>query len=205
MKIIDKTGNKYGFWTVLGFPQRTNNITSWYCQCVCGTKKMVISNTLVNGRSSSCGCKQYELSAMKNTKHGMAATPTYKSWHAMIQRCQGKGGHESYPERNISVCEKWLSFEGFFADMGIRPANKSLDRIDNTKGYYKENCRWATAKEQHNNKDRTKYVYVDGEKMPIMFACEKYKIGISCARHRLRKGMSDEATFKTPVGKRYRS
>jgi hypothetical protein len=202
LKIIDKTGNVYGFWTVLGSPIRSKYHTHWLCKCVCGTEKIVIGSTLTSGKSMSCGCKQYELAANKNRKHGMAKTPTYKSWHAMIQRCEGKGGHQSYPDRNITVCAEWLSFENFFSDMGLRPERKTLDRIDNSKGYYKENCRWATNKEQHNNKDKTRYVVVDGKKMPIMYACEKYGIGISCARHRLRKGMTDESTFKTP-NKRY--
>ncbi len=80
--------------------------------------------------------------------------------------------------------------------MGMRPVGKTLDRIDNTKGYSKENCRWATPVEQANNKDTTRYVVVDGEKMPIMYACKKYNIGISCARHRLRSGKTDQETFK---------
>lgn len=197
MKIKDKTGNVYGFWTVLGSPIRHQFHTNWLCRCMCGTERMVIGNSLTGGKSKSCGCKQYELASKKNTKHGMASTPTYKSWHAMIQRTQGKGGHESYPLRGISVCEEWLSFEAFFADMGLRPKDKTLDRIDNSKGYSKDNCRWATNKEQHNNKDWTRYVVVDGEKMALMFACEKYGIGISCARHRLARGMTHEQTFKT--------
>jgi hypothetical protein len=83
--------------------------------------------------------------------------------------------------------------------MGERPHNKTLDRIDNDKGYSKENCRWATHKEQLNNTRRTTYATVDGEKMPFAVACEKFNIGISCARHRRKKGFTDEQIFKTPV------
>lgn len=192
----DKTGQTFGFWTVTAFAGRDKrNATVWTCKCVCGVVKNVVVGSLTGGHSKSCGCKQYEVTAKKNTKHGMAGTPTYKSWHAMIQRCEGKGGHESYPDRGISMCKEWHDFDAFIMDMGVRPKNKTLDRIDNTKGYSKENCRWATPKQQANNRNTTKYVEVNGEVMPLVVACEKYKIGISCVRHRLRKGMSEQDAF----------
>jgi len=197
MPFRDKTGQVFGYWTVLGFAGRDGrNATVWNCKCICGTERNVVVGSLMKGKSKSCGCQQYRLSAEKHTKHGLAGTPTYKSWHAMIQRTQGKGGHQSYVDRGFTVCKQWLEFEKFIADMGMRPVGKTLDRIDNTKGYSKENCRWATPVEQANNKDTTRYVVVDGEKMPIMYACKKYNIGISCARHRLRSGKTDQETFK---------
>lgn len=192
----DKTGQIFGFWTVVSFAGRDiSNATLWNCKCICGTEKKVIVGSLMKGLSKSCGCKKYELIASKNTKHGLSGTPTYKSWHAMIQRTEGKGGHQSYVDRGFTVCERWLKFENFVEDMGMRPPKRTLDRIDNTKGYSKENCRWATNIEQANNKDTTKYVVVDGEKMPIMYACKKYNVQISCARSRLRRGKSDQETF----------
>jgi hypothetical protein len=203
MPFRDKTGQSFGFWTVLGFSGRDNqNATVWLCKCVCGTERNVVVGSLMKGRSKSCGCQQYIVTSEKNTKHGMAGTPTYKSWHAMLQRCEGKGDHKSYLKRNITVCEEWFDFNVFLADMGIRPKNKTLDRIDNTKGYSKDNCRWATNYQQMNNRTNTVYVTVDQETMAISDACRKYKIGISCARHRLNRGMSHEETFKTPTRSR---
>ena len=72
----------------------------------------------------------------------------------MKNRCLNSRHHAfaDYGGRGITVCEKWLNFEGFLEDMGVRPAGRSLDRIDNNKGYSKENCKWATQKEQSNNK-----------------------------------------------------
>ena len=192
----DKTGQIFGYWTVISFAGRDiSNDPLWNCKCICGTEKKVVVGSLMKGQSKSCGCKRNELFSLSATKHGMSKTPTYKSWHAMIQRSQGKGGHQSYVDRGFTVCERWLKFENFVEDMGIRPPNKTLDRVNNSKGYSKENCRWATNIEQANNKDTTRYVVVDGERMPIMYACKKYNIGISCARHRLRKGKSDQETF----------
>lgn len=86
-----------------------------------------------------------------NFKHGYYGTPTYKSWSEMIYRCK-KTGKLYWCDRGIRVCERWKKFENFLEDMGERPDGKTLDRIDNSKGYYKTNCRWATSKEQNRNK-----------------------------------------------------
>ncbi len=196
----DKSGQIFGSWKVLEFVGRDKSKKAvWRCQCVCGVIRSVLIGTLMQGTSKSCGCKRIELISKLFTKHGMASTPTYKSWHAMIQRCQGKGGHESYPNRKITVDKKWLSFDNFFAEMGLRPKNKTLDRINNQKGYCLENCQWATSKQQSNNKDNTIYVTVNGEKMSFMTACEKFSIGESCARHRFAKGMTDQDIFTKPL------
>jgi hypothetical protein len=89
-----------------------------------------------------------------NTKHGMYGTKTYNTWHSMKKRCKNKSeaSFKHYGERGITVCEKWLTFEGFYEDMGDRPDGMTLDRIDNNKGYFKDNCRWASKTTQSSNK-----------------------------------------------------
>ena len=89
------------------------------------------------------------------TKHGLTHSPTYETWHAMIQRCTNPRASNwgYYGGRGITVCDRWLhSFENFLADMGMRPADLSLDRIDNDGNYEPGNCRWATAVEQSQNR-----------------------------------------------------
>ena len=86
-----------------------------------------------------------------NKRHGMAGTPEYISWSAMLQRCTNpKAKHyENYGGRGIKVCERWLhSFENFYADMGERPEGKTLHRINVDGDYEPGNCKWATSREQ---------------------------------------------------------
>ena len=81
-------------------------------------------------------------------------TGTYRSWCDMIQRCTNprRDNYERYGGRGITVCERWMTFANFLADMGERPDGTSIDRIDNYRGYEPGNCRWATAIEQAQNK-----------------------------------------------------
>jgi len=94
----------------------------------------------------------------RSLTHGQSHTPTYTSWYAMKQRCSNPNNkvYKYYMERGIDFCERWRKFENFLEDMGPRPEGKTLDRIDNDKGYSIENCRWATHSEQRINQRRMK-------------------------------------------------
>jgi hypothetical protein len=97
-------------------------------------------------------------------KHGHWAghqmTPTYRSWMAMKSRClnPNRRDYDRYGGRGITVCDDWLGFENFLADMGIRPEGMTLDRIDPNGDYEPSNVRWATAKQQGRNQRRNKRV-----------------------------------------------
>lgn len=82
---------------------------------------------------------------------GRKPSPTYNSWRSMIQRCTNPN-HTHYERYKGLLCDEWVEFNNFLEDMGERLEGTSLDRIDNTKGYYKENCRWATPKQQIRNR-----------------------------------------------------
>lgn len=85
---------------------------------------------------------------------GGKASPTYRTWTCMRSRCENKSNpsYNNYGGKGITVCERWKTFALFLADMGERPAGKTIDRLDNTKGYYKSNCKWSTMKEQAQNR-----------------------------------------------------
>lgn len=121
------------------------------CACSCGAETTVFRVNFLAGYSQSCGCLQKQRTSKANLKHGhsrnhKSRTGTYKSWMNMWSRCRNPNRHHAdrYIGKGITVCEAWFVFENFLADMGERPEGQEIDRIDNNKGYYKENCRWVT-------------------------------------------------------------
>ena len=134
-------------------------------------------------------------------RHGLTRTPAYYSWVAMKDRClrPANPAYRHYGGRGIAVCERWLQFEGFFADMGARPAGTTLDRINNNGNYEPGNCRWATDLEQARNTRVNRLVEFHGRATPVSVVAEAVGMGVSTLRERLRRGWSVEDAIAKPV------
>lgn len=175
---MDLTGQVLGHWTVI----EPDGGKHWKCKCACGTVKSVASGHLVSGRSTNCGCERTKkmVAAAKaaSTKHGMYGTKTYWVWKAMRSRCDNPN-NMSYPRygaKGITYDPAWKDFEAFYADMGEAPEGLSLERKDNSRGYSRANCRWATAEEQNRNKGDNA-LYSDGtESLPLSVWEERFGI-----------------------------
>lgn len=151
-------GERRGFAVVTGEAPRKilkrGPVRAIECRCDCGR---VVTKALSNWRKKSahsCGCMKGELIAVQIRTHGMGASREYNTWRTMIKRCQDPRvwNFHRYGGRGIRVCERWQKFENFYADMGEKPTDLQLDRINNDGNYEPGNCKWSTAKEQANNR-----------------------------------------------------
>lgn len=156
--------NKYGKLTVLSLsPNKSGGNNAYVCVCDCGKEKTVRGTHLKQGLIRSCGCLYKEAGVNKQKEIGKRNNPKeHKSWSGMIQRCYNikNKKYYRYGGRGITVCDRWLkSFENFYKDMGDKPSSEySLDRIDNNGNYEPYNCRWATQKQQANNRSNNRYI-----------------------------------------------
>ena len=133
---------------------------------------------------------------------GKNASPTYESWASMKMRCRNPryGSYTQYGAKGIDYCDRWESFENFLADMGVRPPGTSLDRIDGTKGYTPDNCRWATTKEQNENRRSSVWIEYQGARILMIDFARMLGMRADTVWYRLHKRkMTPEQIATTPI------
>jgi hypothetical protein len=214
---IEMVGKVFGELTVVFRAENSiRNQARWICRCSCGNATKPIQGAdLRGGKRSSCGCKKNERIAALNRSHGHTIgkkpSPEYTAYNNIIRRCRKDAQKKDrivYFDRGIGMCDRWKygendrsGFECFLADMGTRPeVGMSVERKNNDLGYSPDNCRWATAIEQANNKRNNRIVEIDGELVNFTTAWRNSRkvVGFGTAHARLKDGWSAKEAITVP-------
>lgn len=208
-------GERFGRWTVVkldGYDKSGKN-TMFLCKCDCGKTRRVLRNSLLRGLSKSCGCLckeiQSELHNGKSfvVKHNLSNSRIYHIWASMKGRCYNNNdnAYKDYGARGITVCDEWkndfMSFYNWAMNNGYHD-DLTIDRIDVNGDYKPSNCRWATFKEQQNNRRNNNYVTIGNVTKTFSDWCETYGINRRTAYRRLEYGWSLDKSLTTPVHKK---
>lgn len=191
-KTLDLAGKQFGKLTVIERIENRGKHAQWLCKCECGNDYRVITGSLTSGNTKSCGC-------LTVATHGMARSRAYKIWRGMRERCFNKNFHhfKDYGGRGITVCEKWLTFDGFWEDMKHGYMDDlTLDRKNVNGNYEPSNCRWATMEEQQNNKRCNVLIQIGDEVRNIAEWSRFSGIGFTTIWERLKSGKSGTDLIK---------
>ena len=201
----DMTGEKYGNLVVLERGEDyiysdNRRTTQWLCQCGCGNTLLVSRSALISGNTKSCGCKNHCYDKI----HGQCGTKLYHIWQSMKARCYYKKHPEyhNYGGRGIKICDEWKNDFKSFYDWAIKNGYKdglTIDRIDVNGNYEYSNCRWATRKEQSNNRRNNHIIEFIGEKHTIAEWSEITGINEKTLYSRIRNGWSEEDVITKKV------
>lgn len=179
----------------------------WLCRCDCGSVLLVRQDHMLSGNTRSCGCSSGNYTGSRRT-HGMTGTTTYVVWCRMRSRCliESDAAYPNYGGRGITICDRWRSFENFFADMGERPDGLTIERRDNNSGYSPDNCYWATRSQQSRNKRSNVLLTCNGRSQPLAAWAEEIGINDATLWARINVyGWSVERAIKTGSKKHVRA
>ena len=199
----DITGQRFGHLTVAEIAGRDKGgRATWRCVCDCGNAVSVAGYSLRSGHTTSCGCLQKERTRADKTTHGGKGTRLYGIWAHMKNRCLSKTSrdYKDYGGRGITVCAEWANSFEAFRDWALANGYRdglTIDRKDTDGNYCPENCRWATQKEQQNNRRNNHIISFNGETHTLAQWAELTGIKFSTLYMRLRRGWSAELALTT--------
>jgi hypothetical protein len=204
---FDLTGRRFGRLVVIGLLWRAEEPAGgkpivWLCQCDCGSTSQSHGGPLRDGRVVSCGCHRANFARVHRRTHGKRRTAEYRIWSLMKYRCLNPDavGFCWWGGRGIGVCERWLKFENFYADMGDRPSLKhTLDRIDNDGDYEPGNCRWVLRSVQANNKRNNVVLTIDGVSQTVAQWARQAGFSEFAIHKRLKRGWSPKDAVSRPM------
>lgn len=199
---IDLTGKRFGRLVVLFEYEKIDKKIKWFCKCDCGNTVIAIGDNLRRNHIVSCGCKK------KSEKiNGESSERIYKEWYTMLRRC-GKNYYQSkhYFDRNITVCKEWEEYKNFkeWAMSNGYDDKLTLDRIDNDKGYYPENCRWSTWKQQQNNKRNNRYITYNNKTQTLKEWSEELGLSYGMLKGRIQRGITVPDLFEPKHKNQYK-
>lgn len=171
-KFMDLTGRRFGKLTVIERLERKSEKNRWLCKCDCGKYATPTTYRLTHGQTS-CGCDKTIYAT-----HGMSKTRLYKTWLGMKKRCDNPNErcYERYGEKGVKVCEEWHDDFSAFAEWALSHGyadDLTIDRIDNSKGYSPDNCRWVTRDEQSRNRSSNILLTHNGKTMILAEWCRE--------------------------------
>lgn len=197
----DLTGLKFNRLTVVK-KDGDKSKGYWHCVCECGKHKSVNWWHLANSYIGSCGCLRLESRSEINKTHGKSKSRVYITWINMKNRClkPTSKDYQNYGGRGIKVCDEWsYSFENFYRDMGEQPDGMTIDRINVNGNYEKDNCRWATPKQQCRNRTNSLIVEYNGVKKTLIEHCEDVGMPYKSVFRRIGLGWSIEKELTKPL------
>lgn len=202
-QIKNEIGNRYGRLVVKEFVGIRGHSAVWKCLCDCGNECDVTGISLRFGYTHSCGCLQREVVAQRSTKYERVSRRLYHIWYGLVDRCtnQNCNSYKNYGARGISVCEDWKDANNFFrwAFQSGYKENLTIERIDYDGDYCPENCRWATIKEQQNNRRNNRRVSINGQEKNLQEWCDIFGISQVTVHSRIRLGWDIVRAIMTPA------
>ena len=207
-KPVNLIGRRFGMLVVTGEAPRVGvkNDARWMCHCDCGVDKAISATCLTTGNTRSCTCLRRKATSERQTSHGDNRPgnrhPLYGVWAGIHRRCYNP--HEKrfnrYGGRGIVMCERWLDYANFKADMGASyQRGLTIERINNDGNYEPNNCRWASVKEQCRNRSTSRWLEFNGQRKTVAEWAETLNLRPERISARLGAGWPVEKVLTAPL------